>query len=261
MAKRKAKRKMKSRAYMHAILQFFLPTSLSSVKDWLWFFFSRIGLPITTFFIVLVLVFSIVPVPFSAYMAQKKVENLWNNQPYKIQYQWVSLDKISWPMQMAVIASEDQKFDSHFGIDLYAIQQAIKRNAKTDKKAIGASTITQQTVKNLYLWHGTSWIRKGLEVPLTLLTESLWSKKRVLEVYLNIAEFGQGIFGVEAAAQYYFKKPASKLSLQESALLAASLPNPIIYRVKSPSQTMRNRQQWIIRQVQNLGGQNYLDKL
>ncbi|MFK5080632.1 transglycosylase domain-containing protein, partial [Glaesserella parasuis] len=122
-------------------------------------------------------------------------------------------------------------------------------------------TISQQTVKNLYLWHGTSWLRKGIEVPLTFLVELLWNKQRVLEVYLNIAEFGDGIFGVEAAAKHYFKKSASQLSLQEASLLAASLPNPMIYRVKIPSQTMRSRQQWIMRQVNNLGGINYLEKL
>lgn len=261
MARRKTKRKGKKRTLFRTLLGFFIPESLLSLKEWIWFLFSRIGLPIAAFYLSLTLVFSVVPIPFSAYMAQKKVEGFWQEKPYKIQYQWVGLDKISWQMQMAVIAGEDQKFDSHFGIDLYAIQQAMKRNARTDKKAMGASTISQQTVKNLYLWHGTSWVRKGLEVPLTLLTESIWSKKRVLEVYLNIAEFGHGIFGVEAAAQYYFKKSASKLTLQESALLAASLPNPLIYRVKNPSKTMINRQQWIMKQVQNLGGQRYLEKL
>lgn len=261
MAKRKTKRKAKRRSWLGTMLRFFLPEPLSSLKEWIWFFFSRVGLPIAAFYLSLTLIFSVVPVPFSAYMAQKKIESLWQAQPYHLHYQWVSLDKISWQMQMAAIAAEDQKFDSHFGLDLYAIQQALKRNARTDKKAVGASTISQQTVKNLYLWHGTSWVRKGLEVPLTLLAESIWSKKRVLEIYLNIAEFGTGIFGVEAAAQHYFKKSASKLTLQESALLAASLPNPLIYRVKTPSKTMTHRQQWIIRQVQNLGGRQYLNKL
>ena len=164
-------------------------------------------------------------------------------------------------MQMAVIAGEDQKFDNHFGIDFDAIMIALKRNTKNDKKMRGASTISQQTVKNLYLWHGQSWIRKGLEVPLTFIIESLWSKQRVLEVYLNIAEFGRGIFGVEAAAKYYFGKSARHLTLQESALLAASLPNPMILRVDRPSSTMRKRQQWIMQQIHNLGGSRYLENL
>lgn len=258
MAKRKLRRK---RSFLHKILQFFLPRKIFSLKGWLWFGLSRIGLAVASFYLSLTLIFSVLPVPFSAYMAQQKISHLFQGDSYPIQYKWVSLDKISPQMQMAVIASEDQRFDSHFGLDFYAIEMAFKRNNRSGKKPLGASTITQQTVKNLYLWHGTSWIRKGLEVPLTLLTETLWDKKRVLEVYLNIAEFGNGIFGVEAAAKHYFKKSASQLTLQESALLAASLPNPLIYRVKTPSSSMKNRQQWIMRQVQNLGGLDYLEKL
>lgn len=256
-----AKRKRSKRSFFGKMLQFFLPRQIFSLKGWLWFGVSRIGLAIATFYLTLTLLFSIVPVPFSAYMAQQKLAHLWSGERYPIQYKWVSLDKIAWQMQMAVIASEDQRFDSHFGLDFYAIELAFKRNNRSNKKPLGASTITQQTVKNLYLWHGTSWLRKGIEVPLTLLTETLWDKQRVLEVYLNIAEFGNGIFGVEAAAKHYFKKSASQLTLQESALLAAALPNPLIYRVKTPSPTMRNRQQWIMKQVQNLGGIEYLEKL
>ncbi|AUI65539.1 MULTISPECIES: monofunctional biosynthetic peptidoglycan transglycosylase [Glaesserella] len=254
-----AKRKKKS--LKQKLLNFFIPKQIRSIKGWLWFSFSRIGLAIASFYVSLTLIFSVIPVPFSAYMVQKKIEHLIQADNYKIQYNWVSLDRISWQMQMAVIAGEDQRFPIHFGIDFDAIEAAIKRNSKSNKKPRGASTISQQTVKNLYLWHGTSWVRKGIEVPLTFLVESIWDKQRVLEVYLNIAEFGDGIFGVEAAAKHYFKKTASQLTLQESALLAAALPNPIIYRVKMPSQTMRNRQQWIIRQVNNLGGQSYLEKL
>lgn len=246
---------------LRRICGFFLPKQVLSFKGWIWFGISRIGLGLASFFLSLTLLFSVLPVPFSAYMVQQKLLHLWQGDHYQIQYKWVSIDSIAWQMQMAVIAGEDQRFDSHFGIDLYAIELALKRNAKTTKKALGASTISQQTVKNLYLWHGASWVRKGLEVPLTLLTESVWDKRRVLEVYLNIAEFGRGIFGVEAAARHYFNKPANKLTLEESALLAASLPNPLIYRVNSPSKTMRYRQQWIIRQVNNLGGITYLEKL
>lgn len=246
---------------MGKLLQFFLPQQMLSLKGWVWFGISRLSLAVMSLFLSLTLIFSVLPIPFSAYMLQQKISHLWQGNHYQIQYKWVSLDRIAWQMQMAVIASEDQRFDSHFGIDLYAIELAMKRNAKSNKKPLGASTITQQTVKNLYLWHGTSWVRKGIEVPLTLLTESVWDKQRVLEVYLNIAEFGDGIFGVEAAARHYFHKSASQLTLAESALLAASLPNPLIYRVKTPSYTMRNRQQWIMRQVQNLGGRQYLEKL
>lgn len=259
MARRK--KQARKRSIFGKLIHFFLPKQIRTPRGWLWFGFSRLGLAVSSLFISLTLIFSVVPVPFSAYMLQQKISHLWQGNHYRIQYKWVSLDRIAWQMQVAVIAAEDQRFDSHFGIDLYAIELAMRRNAKSAKKPLGASTITQQTIKNLYLWHGASWVRKGLEVPLTLLTESVWDKQRVLEVYLNIAEFGDGIFGVEAAAKHYFNKSAYQLSLQESALLAASLPNPLIYRVKSPSHTMRNRQQWIIRQVQNLGGRQYLEKL
>ncbi|OOH89233.1 monofunctional biosynthetic peptidoglycan transglycosylase [Pasteurellaceae bacterium 15-036681] len=261
MAKNKRKIK-KNKRFLNRLITYFLPTQFMSVKGWLWFVFSRIGLAITSFFLIFTLIFSVVPVPFSAYMVQKKVEHLIQWDDYEINYKWVSLDRISWQMQIAVIASEDQKFDSHFGIDFNAIEMAIKRNSKyPKKKQIGASTISQQTVKNLYLWHGASWVRKGFEVPLTFLVESVWDKRRILEVYLNIAEFGDGIFGVEAAAKHYFKKSASQLTMQEAALLAASLPNPLIYKVKNPTSTMRKRQQWIMRQAQNLGGRGYLENL
>lgn len=259
MAKRRKNRR--KRSIFGKILQFFWPRKIQSPKGWIWFGVSRLSLAVMSLFLSLTMIFSVLPIPFSAYMMQQKISHLWQGNAYQIQYKWVSIDRIAWQMQMAVIASEDQRFDSHFGIDLYAIELAMKRNAKSQKKPIGASTISQQTVKNLYLWHGASWVRKGLEVPLTILTETVWGKARVLEVYLNIAEFGDGIFGVEAAARHYFHKSAAQLTLQESALLAASLPNPLIYRVKTPSPTMRHRQQWIIRQVQNLGGRQYLEKL
>lgn len=260
MAKRR-KKTVRKPTLLHKIGRFFLPKWPFSLKGSLWFITSRIGLSVGGIFLALTLLFSAVPIPFSAYMAQQKLSHWWQGDRYQLHYHWVSLDNIAWQMQMAVIAAEDQRFESHFGIDFYAIELAMKRNRQSAKKPYGASTITQQTVKNLYLWHGTSWVRKGIEIPLTLLTEAVWDKRRVLEVYLNIAEFGNGIFGVEAAARHYFNKSAKQLTLQESALLAASLPNPLIYRVKTPSPTMRNRQQWIIRQIHNLGGIQYLEKL
>ncbi|MDO4698137.1 MAG: monofunctional biosynthetic peptidoglycan transglycosylase [Pasteurellaceae bacterium] len=254
MAKRKKSRRK------GLLRRFFIPTNVASLRGWLWFATSRLGFAIANFYLCLTLIFAVIPVPFSAYMVQKKMENIWQSD-YRIRYDWISLQDISLHMQMAVIAGEDQLFDQHFGLDIDAIFAAFKRNAKSNRKPIGASTISQQTVKNLYLWHGTSWVRKGLEVPLTLLIESLWSKQRILEIYLNIAEFGRGIFGVEAAAKHYFNKSAKHLTQQEAALLAASLPNPFIYQVNQPNLTMRKRQQWIIRQMHNLGGVHYLEKL
>ncbi|QLB44853.1 monofunctional biosynthetic peptidoglycan transglycosylase [Mannheimia pernigra] len=239
---------------------FFIPRKIETIFGWLWFGFSRLFTFWSGFFLIAILVFSVLPVPYSAYMVQKKVENMLQDKTYAIKKDWVSLDAISWQVKMAVIASEDQKFESHFGLDLAAIESALKFNAKS-KKIRGGSTISQQTVKNLFLWHRQSWIRKGIEALLTLLVENIWTKSRILEVYLNIAEFGDGIFGVEAAAQHFFKKSAKHLNLQESALLAASLPNPIVFKVDKPSSSMRKRQAWIIRQVSLLDGKHYLDKL
>nr|WP_243647928.1 monofunctional biosynthetic peptidoglycan transglycosylase [Cricetibacter osteomyelitidis] len=206
------------------------------------------------------LLFRFVPIPFSAYMAQQSVGNLLQgNFKYDTRYQWVNLDKISSSMQLAVIAAEDQKFPNHYGFDWDAIQSAVKFNQKS-KRTRGGSTISQQTVKNLYLWHGQSWLRKGIEVPMTFILEILWPKERILEVYLNIAQFGDGIFGVEAASRHYFKKSAAKLTQSEAALLAAVLPNPIIYKVNKPSTYVRHKQQWIMRQMNQLG-RDYLQKL
>lgn len=259
MAKRSKKSSLTHRL-CQAVFRFFVPRKVRSVAGGIWFGLSRIGAIFGTFFVLSTFLFAVLPVPFSAYMVQKKVENWVQGKTYSVKYQWVSLDRIAWQMQMAVIAGEDQKFESHFGIDLKAIEIAIQRNAKS-KKVRGASTISQQTVKNLYLWQGTSWLRKGIELPLTFLIENVWDKQRILEVYLNIAEFGNGIFGVEAAARHFFNKSAKDLNLQESALLAASLPNPIAFPVNRPGPTMRKRQEWIMSQVQALGGKNYLDKL
>lgn len=194
-------------------------------------------------------------------MAQQKIGHLLQGDfRYKIQYDWVSLDEISPNMQLAVIASEDQRFPTHWGFDFDAIQRAIQYNEKSKKGIRGASTISQQTAKNLMLWHGQNWLRKGLEVPATMLLELAWSKPRILEVYLNIAEFGNGIFGVEAASRYYFKKSAKNLTKSEAALLAAVLPNPIIYKVNKPSALVRKKQQWILRQMESLG-KGYLNSI
>lgn len=262
MAKRRKSRKTNGifNRLFSMTVDYFIPKEISSKLGWAWFGSSRIGGPILGGLFVVILLFSVVPVPYSSYMLQQKVGHLIEGKSYQIKKRWVGLDQISWQMQMAVIASEDQKFESHFGIDLNAIQIALERNAKS-KKIRGGSTISQQTVKNMFLWHGQSWLRKGIELPLTFVIENVWGKERILEVYLNIAEFGKGIFGVEAAAQTFFRKSAKQLTLQESALLAASLPNPLIYRVDKPGPTMRKRQAWIVRQVSALGGKQYLDKL
>ncbi len=203
--------------------------------------------------------FSVMPVPFSAVIVERQL-GAWlsGDFGYVAHSDWVSMDEISPWMGLAVIAAEDQKFPDHWGFDVTAIEKALAHNERNENRIRGASTLSQQTAKNLFLWDGRSWVRKGLEAGLTLGMETVWSKKRILTVYLNIAEFGDGIFGVEAAAQRYFHKPASRLSLSEAALLAAVLPNPLRFKANAPSGYVRNRQAWIMRQMRQLGGESFM---
>ncbi|MGK9007303.1 monofunctional biosynthetic peptidoglycan transglycosylase [Citrobacter europaeus] len=202
--------------------------------------------------------FSVMPVPFSAVMVERQL-GAWlsGDFGYVAHSDWVSMDEISVWMGLAVIAAEDQKFPEHWGFDVSAIEKALAHNERNENRIRGASTLSQQTAKNLFLWDGRSWVRKGLEAGLTLGMETVWSKKRILTVYLNVAEFGDGIFGVEAAAQHYFHKPASRLSLSEAALLAAVLPNPMRFKANAPSGYVRSRQAWIMRQMRQLGGESF----
>lgn len=203
--------------------------------------------------------FSVMPVPFSAVMVERQL-GAWlsGDFGYVAHSDWVSMNEISPWMGLAVIAAEDQKFPEHWGFDVSAIEKALAHNERNENRIRGASTLSQQTAKNLFLWDGRSWVRKGLEAGLTLGMETVWSKKRILTVYLNIAEFGDGIFGVEAAAQRYFHKPASRLSLSEAALLAAVLPNPLRFKANAPSGYVRSRQAWIMRQMRQLGGESFM---
>lgn len=206
-----------------------------------------------------ILLFSFLPVPFSAVMVERQLSAwLSGDFSYVAHSDWVSMDEISPWMALAVVAAEDQRFPEHWGLDVEAIEKALSHNEKHENRIRGASTLSQQTVKNLFLWDGKSWLRKGLEAGLTVTTEAVWTKRRILTVYLNIAEFGDGIFGVEEASQRYFHKPASRLTMSEAALLAAVLPNPIRYKAAAPSGYVRNRQAWIIRQMQQLGGEGFL---
>ena len=205
-----------------------------------------------------ILLFSFLPVPFSAVMAERQI-GAWlrGDVSYIAHSDWVGHDDISPWMGLAVIASEDQKFPTHWGFDVAAIESVLDNN---DSRMRGASTLSQQTAKNLFLWDGRSWVRKGLEAGLTVGIETVWTKRRILTIYLNIAEFGPGIFGVEAASQRYFHKPASRLTAADAALLAAVLPNPIRYRAAAPSGYVRARQQWILRQMRQLGGEGFLQR-
>lgn len=203
--------------------------------------------------------FSILPVPFSAVMVERQVSAwLGGNFGYVAHSDWVSMDEISPWMGLAVIAAEDQKFPEHWGFDVSAIEKALAHNERNESRIRGASTLSQQTAKNLFLWDGRSWVRKGLEAGLTLGIETVWSKKRILTIYLNIAEFGDGVFGVEAASQRYFHKPASKLTMSEAALLAAVLPNPIRFKASAPTGYVHSRQAWIMRQMRQLGGEVFM---
>ena len=204
-------------------------------------------------------VFSVLPVPFSAVRLERQVSAWFSGDFHYVAHSdWVGMDEISPWMGLAVIAAEDQKFPDHWGIDVPAIEKALAHNERNENRIRGASTLSQQTAKNLFLWDGRSWLPKGLEVGLTVGIETVWSKKRILTVYLNIAEFGDGIFGVEAAAQRYFHKPASRLTPAEAALLAAVLPNPIRFRADAPSGYVHSRQAWILRQMRQLGGEGFM---
>lgn len=205
-----------------------------------------------------IVLFAFLPVPFSAVMVERQLGAWFSGDfRYVAHSDWVAMDKISPWMALAVIASEDQKFPTHWGFDVAAIQSVLdSSNERAGMR--GASTLSQQTAKNVFLWDGRSWVRKGLEAGLTVGIETVWTKRRILTVYLNVAEMGKGVFGVEEASQRYFHKPASRLTMSEAALLAAVLPNPIRFRADAPSGYVRQRQQWIMRQMRQLGGESFL---
>ncbi|MES4611267.1 MAG: monofunctional biosynthetic peptidoglycan transglycosylase [Ewingella sp.] len=206
-----------------------------------------------------IVLFSFLPVPFSAVMVERQISAwLSGDFGYVSHSDWVPMSGISSPMALAVMAAEDQKFPEHWGFDVDAIQSVLSKSDQENARIRGASTLSQQTAKNLFLWDGRSWVRKGLEAGLTVGIETVWSKRRILTVYLNIVEFGDGVFGVEEAAQHFFHKPASRLTASQAALLAAVLPNPHLFKVNAPSAYVLRRQQWILRQMGQLGGDAFL---
>jgi monofunctional glycosyltransferase len=194
-----------------------------------------------------------IPPLTSGVMIERRVEGLFAGTSYKIDYRWVPWSRIAKNAGLAVIASEDQNFLTHHGFDVESIQKAIDAHDQ-GARLRGASTISQQVAKNVFLWSGRSFVRKGLEAYFTALIELTWSKRRILEVYLNIVELGDGVFGVEAASQRFFRKPAARLAPSESALLAAVLPNPIRLRANRPSAYVEERRAWILQQMDQLGG-------
>jgi len=199
--------------------------------------------------------------PTSAFMVEARLEAFWHGEhDYRTRYQWVPLEAISPQAAIAVIAAEDQQFPYHFGFDFKSIREAVRMHERGGKLR-GASTISQQVAKNLFLWPGRSLVRKGFEAVFTLMIETFWPKERILEVYLNIAEFGRGVYGVQAAARVFFHKDAARLSSSESALLAVVLPNPRLYRVDAPSRFVLAQRDWTLRQMSNLGGPAYLSAI
>ena len=222
----------------------------------LWLKIKRLFLYLVLFFclssIVAVGLLRFLPIPVSTFMVYRHFEDFQNNHNFKsIDYQWVGRNKISPFAFSAVIASEDQLFFQHFGFDLESINSAIDTYLDGGRLR-GASTISQQVAKNLFLTPAKSFWRKGLEVWFTLLIEAFWSKERILEVYLNIAEFGNHLFGIEAASRYYFGIAAKQLSAQQAALLAATLPSPLRFQADKPTAYLRKRQIWILGQMKNL---------
>ena len=194
-----------------------------------------------------VLLFRFVPIPFTPLMLIRCVEQKSDGKDMKLRKDWTSIDEMSAAMPLAVIASEDQNFEEHFGFDMDAIRKAQAYNDRhKGKRMKGASTISQQTAKNVFLWPSRSWIRKGFEVYFTFLIDLFWSKQRIMEVYLNVIEMGNGVYGTEAAAQEYFHKPAKKLSMREAALIAAVLPNPRKWSPAKPSAYIQRKSSRII---------------
>ena len=207
-----------------------------------------------------VLVLRFVDPPLSAMMAERQLRAWGQGEwDFRLHYQWRDLERIAPSLPISMVAAEDQRFPFHHGFDLEAIEKAQRHNAQGGRLR-GASTISQQVAKNLFLWQGRSWLRKGLEAWYTLLIELVWPKQRILEVYANVAEFGDGIYGAQAAARQFWGKDASRLTPGESALLAAVLPAPRRYDARHPGPYVQRRAAWIQRQARQLGGPAYLQR-
>lgn len=219
-------------------------------------FIWRLILGFVILSVVSVIIFRWVPVPITPLMVIRCVEQKMDGKDMKMKHDWVPFEEISPKLQLAVVCSEDQNYLKHFGFDWGAIEKAMKENEE-GKRVRGASTITQQTAKNVFLWPGRSYVRKAFEVWFTVLVEIFWSKERIMEVYLNSIEMGDGVYGAEAASQYWYKKKAIKLTKDEAAGIAAVLPNPRKYRANPPTNYIIKRKTWIKQQMNYWG--NKLD--
>ncbi len=221
------------------------------IKAFLWLFFGSLGY---------VIVLKYVPVWVTPLVVSRWMDTFGTDESSHVYKKWRSYDNISKEAALAVVSSEDQDFPIHWGFDFDEIQDAIKEN-QTRKRPRGASTISQQVAKNVFLWTGRSYLRKGLEVYFTALIELIWGKKRILEVYLNVAEMGPMTFGAEAASQRYYGHSAATLSRDEAARMAAVLPNPRLLSIRNPSNYVQRRTRQISRQMRYLGGQKYIRNL
>ena len=226
----------------------------------LWRLVWRGALGFVVLSVALVLLFRFVPPPGSMVMVERKVQSWINSEPIDIQRQWRSWENLSSNAKLAVIAAEDQRFPQHRGFDFVEMRRAWEAS-RDGERLRGASTLSQQTAKNVFLWSGRSWVRKGLEAWFTLLIETLWGKQRILEVYLNVAEWDTGVFGLEAAANHYFGASGSALTERQASLLAAILPNPRNRSASRPDAQVERRSQWIRQQMRNLGGTSFLERL
>ncbi len=206
--------------------------------------------------IAMVLVYKWLPVPLTPLMLIRNVEQLIDGKPLILKHDWVALEKISPKLQLAVVCSEDQNYLKHYGFDMKAIEKALKENEE-GKRIRGGSTISQQTAKNVFLWQGRSYVRKAFEAYFTLLIEFCWSKERIMEVYLNSIEMGNGIYGAESASQFWFDKTAEQLTKEEASAIAAILPNPLKYKANPASGYIAKRKGWIQQQMSFWG--NKLD--
>ncbi len=221
-------------------------------KNWMRFLANLI-LKISLWFVglslFLVLLFKWVPVPVTHLMMIRSVQQITDGKKIVLKHDWVSLKKISPHMQLAAVCSEDQNFFTHHGIDFGAMKKAVNESKRKNGKLRGASTISQQTAKNVFLWPGRSWVRKGLEVWFTGLIELIWGKKRILEVYLNSIEMGNGIYGAEAASKHYFGVKSSDLSKYQAASIIAILPSPRKWNASNPGPYVKSRINWIQQQM------------
>ncbi|MGM0521261.1 MAG: monofunctional biosynthetic peptidoglycan transglycosylase [Pseudomonadota bacterium] len=237
-----------------------LKRALRRLMGRLWCWLWRGALAFALLSVVFVLLFRVVPPPGSMVMVERKVESWIASEPIRLQREWRDWDDMASVAKLAVIAAEDQRFPDHYGFDLIELKRAVE-NKLAGGPLRGASTLSQQTAKNVFLWSGRSWVRKGLEMWFTLLIELAWDKQRILEVYLNVAEWDTGVFGLEAAAKHYFGVSASALTERQASLLAAILPNPLNRSASVPSAQVEQRSRWIRQQMRNLGGVHYLERI